>query len=278
MRPRPVKNGRDIRRGVRAIGWPDLIAIPIAAISIGSYVVALKLTTVANVMVVYATVPFVAAGIAYFWIGERIGSRFVLASAVALVGIVVMAGFATRPQDLVGNAVVLLMTLAFGAQIVMARRYPSLEMAPVNAAGAALCALFCWPFTAARLPNFHQLIVLALFGITTTSLAYVLFLTGGRHIPSGEAGLIGLLYVVLAPLWVWLVFSEHPGRAAIIGGALVLAPVLVERVAGTCLRRFTLPESAQAEAIKARYTDGVLEIAIPKQPRAEPKRITVTVN
>jgi HSP20 family protein len=52
----------------------------------------------------------------------------------------------------------------------------------------------------------------------------------------------------------------------------------VERVAGTFLRRFTLPESAQAETIKARYTDGVLEIAIPKQPRVEPKRITVTVN
>jgi len=52
----------------------------------------------------------------------------------------------------------------------------------------------------------------------------------------------------------------------------------VERVAGTFLRRFTLPETAQPEAIKARYTDGVLEIAIPKQPRVEPKRITVTVN
>jgi HSP20 family protein len=52
----------------------------------------------------------------------------------------------------------------------------------------------------------------------------------------------------------------------------------VERAAGTFLRRFTLPESAQAEAIKARYTDGVLEIAIPKQPRVEPTRITVTIN
>jgi HSP20 family protein len=52
----------------------------------------------------------------------------------------------------------------------------------------------------------------------------------------------------------------------------------VERLAGTFLRRFTLPESAQAESIKARYTDGVLEIVIPKPPRVEPKRITVTVN
>jgi HSP20 family protein len=52
----------------------------------------------------------------------------------------------------------------------------------------------------------------------------------------------------------------------------------IERVAGKFLRRFTLPESARAEAIKARYADGVLEIEIPKQARVEAKRIAVTVN
>jgi HSP20 family protein len=52
----------------------------------------------------------------------------------------------------------------------------------------------------------------------------------------------------------------------------------IERVAGKFLRRFTLPDSARAEAIKARYADGVLEIEIPKQPRVEAKRIAVTVN
>jgi HSP20 family protein len=51
----------------------------------------------------------------------------------------------------------------------------------------------------------------------------------------------------------------------------------IERAAGTFLRRFTLPDSAQADAIKARYSDGVLEIEIPKQPRIEAKRIPVTV-
>lgn len=52
----------------------------------------------------------------------------------------------------------------------------------------------------------------------------------------------------------------------------------IERATGSFLRRFTLPDSAQAEAIKARYTDGVLEIEIPKQLRVETKRIAVTVN
>jgi len=49
----------------------------------------------------------------------------------------------------------------------------------------------------------------------------------------------------------------------------------VERAAGTFLRRFTLPESADAEAIKATHTNGVLEVTIPKRPQAQPRRITV---
>lgn len=52
----------------------------------------------------------------------------------------------------------------------------------------------------------------------------------------------------------------------------------IECFTGTFLRRFTLPESAQPDSIKAQYTNGVLEIEIPKRTRVEAKRITVTVN
>lgn len=49
----------------------------------------------------------------------------------------------------------------------------------------------------------------------------------------------------------------------------------VERASGTFLRRFTLPESADAEAIKATHVNGVLELSIPKRPQAQPRRINV---
>jgi len=49
----------------------------------------------------------------------------------------------------------------------------------------------------------------------------------------------------------------------------------VERATGTFLRRFTLPESADAEAIKATHVNGVLEVTIPKRPREQPRRIEV---
>jgi len=221
-----LQNGRQTIRSVRTIGRPGLVAIPLAAIGMGSYVIAVKLTTVANVMVVYATVPFVAAGVALLWTGEKAASRVLLASAIAFVGIVIMAGTATRPQDIAGNAVAFLMTLAFGTQLVMARRYPWLEMASINAIAAAFCALICLPLATAITPSPLQLVILALFGATNTALAFLLFLKGGRYIPSGEAGFIGLIDVLLAPFWVWLAFAEQPSQAAIVGGGLVLASVL----------------------------------------------------
>ncbi len=211
---------------VRDLGWPGLAAIPLAAVSMGSYVVALSLTSVANVMVVYATVPFAAAAVAWFWNGERVTARFVAASVVAALGIAIMAGSVAGLADLLGTAVAFLMTLAFAVQLVMARRFPRLEMSVVNAIGAAVCALACLPLMTGPAPDLGEMAILALFGFTTTSLAYVLFMTGGRHVPSGEAGLISMIDVVLGPLWVWLLFSEDPGTAALTGGTLVLGAVV----------------------------------------------------
>jgi drug/metabolite transporter (DMT)-like permease len=211
---------------LRAMGRPGLIAIPIALVSMTSFVVSVTLTTVANVMIVYATVPFIAAGIGFLWNGERPSRRMLLASVVAFLGVAIMAGASASLDDLLGNAVALLMTATFATQLVMARRYPTLEMAPVNGGGAALCALLFFPLASSVIPDPQQLVTLLLFGIATTAGAYVLFLVGGRYIPSGEAGLVGMLDVVLAPLWVWLLFNEQPGNAALVGGVIVLAAVL----------------------------------------------------
>ncbi len=48
-----------------------------------------------------------------------------------------------------------------------------------------------------------------------------------------------------------------------------------ERVSGKFYRRFTLPETADADGIAARSANGILEVTIPKQPEVQPRRITV---
>jgi HSP20 family protein len=49
-----------------------------------------------------------------------------------------------------------------------------------------------------------------------------------------------------------------------------------ERVHGTFLRQFTLPDTVNAEHISATVKDGVLEVIIPKQEKPEPRKITVS--
>ena len=49
----------------------------------------------------------------------------------------------------------------------------------------------------------------------------------------------------------------------------------IERVSGRFYRRFTLPDTADAEGIKAQCRNGILEVSIPKRPELQARRITV---
>lgn len=49
-----------------------------------------------------------------------------------------------------------------------------------------------------------------------------------------------------------------------------------ERAVGRFLRRFVLPDTADAEAVSASGRNGVLEVVIPKRAQAQPRRIAVT--
>jgi HSP20 family protein len=49
----------------------------------------------------------------------------------------------------------------------------------------------------------------------------------------------------------------------------------VERVSGEFFRRFSLPDTADSQSVRARFTNGVLEVSIPKQARVLPRRISV---
>ncbi len=49
----------------------------------------------------------------------------------------------------------------------------------------------------------------------------------------------------------------------------------VERVRGSFLRRFSLPDVADADKVTAKCKDGVLEVVVPKTQAAQPRRITI---
>ena len=115
------------------------------------------------------------------------------------------------------------LTMALMAVILRWKRdIPVLAALGLSAWIAAFVAFwFCEPFDVSS----FDLAMLALFGVTQSALGLVLFGMGSRMIPAAEATLLTALDVPLAPLWVWLVFGEHPSPYTIAGGAIVLMAV-----------------------------------------------------
>jgi drug/metabolite transporter (DMT)-like permease len=202
-----------------------LVAL-LAMIAISAYTASVMTTTIADVMVIYATLPFVAAAIGFLINGERVSTRTLLASGAALVGIIVIAASGLGSGRLLGQALSMLMTLAFAAMIVLQRRRPGASMIAVNCLGALGSGLFGLANSPLEAISLHDFAILFVFGLTTIGLAFVLFMEGAKFIPSAEAGLISLLDVVLGPFWVFIAFRENPGLATLIGGAIVLGAAL----------------------------------------------------
>ena len=221
-----VQKRGDLLRSLAAFGSPEAVTIVVTVVSTISYVMALRLTTVANVMTVYAALPFIATGLAFIWLGERVTARFLVAGTIALGGIVVMAGAVATSRDLLGIFAALVMTSGFATQLVHTKRHPRLDTTPLIAVAAAVCVPLSVPFMRGVVPAPTQLLACAAYGVLTTGLAYILALRGGRSISSGEAGLISMLDVVLGPFWVWILCSERPPAIVLVSGLVVLASVL----------------------------------------------------
>jgi drug/metabolite transporter (DMT)-like permease len=217
---------KNLAKAVAGMGPPGVVAVAISILSTISYVFALNLTTVANVMIVYAVLPFIAALISYFWIGERVARRLLGAGLVAFVGIAIMAGAAASPKDFLGIIAAFVMTATFASQIVHTKVHPDLDLNVTMALAAGACGLIALPFMEPGIPTPTALLACALYGGLTTGIAYVLALNGGRYIAAGEAGFIQMLDVVLGPLLVWYFFTEQPSATVLIGGAIVLTAVV----------------------------------------------------
>jgi drug/metabolite transporter (DMT)-like permease len=236
---------REWRRFVPALlgmGRAGLQFSVISALGMTAYLSSLRLTSVAHVAIIYATVPFVAAVTAALVLRERTSAITLLASSVAFAGIAVIVLDGSATGGAAGDLVAVAMTLLMAALIVAARRHPDIPMLPAAALSALLVAVFAAPFAHVWPIGVPQLLELALFGATNMGLGLILFTVGSKLLPASETALISSLEAPLAPFWVWLAFGETPLATTIIGGALVMAAVLAHVLIGA--RRSLRPRPA----------------------------------
>ena len=223
------------RRNFKAFGSLGIAGWSFAALGAFGmlcFVAALKQTSVAHVSIVYATVPLLAAGLAWLVMRERVSASAITASIAALAGVTVMVGLG-HEGSLAGDLLAFAMTGSMAVAMVLARRYQNIPMLAISFLSAALSAIVVTPFAELAIPDGTQLFHLALFGLTNSALGLALFSIGAKMLPAAETALIGALDAPLAPVWVLLAFGEVPSSATVVGGAVVFAAILAHMVWGT---------------------------------------------
>ncbi len=212
----------------RAVGRPGLIAAVALGISFVAFVFAMMATTVAKVVFIGATSPFIAALIAWAVIGERLKPVTWLAMAIALAGILLMAGDGLTSGQGPGILLSVITVVGFGVTLVCLRSRADRDMLPAIAL-AGLVALLVSAVAAPSLAiSRHDFVLAAAFGVVQLGFQYVLIALGARHVPAGEVALLGRLQLVLAPLWVWLTVGEEPTYLTLVGGAVVISAIALQ--------------------------------------------------
>ena len=209
------------------------------------FILALKVATVANVLMVTASAPLMAALLARVVLREPVRWNTWLAMLAALFGIALMVNDSVSSHGMAGSLLAVACAACFATNMVVLRTRPDVDMMPTVVLGglisAAISLPFAWPFPA----PLHEVPSLAFLGVVQLGLGLVLFTLGIRYLPAAQAGLVALLETVLGPLWVWLAFGEGPSAMGLLGGAVVLGAL----IANTLLESraaLTLPRARRA--------------------------------
>jgi drug/metabolite transporter (DMT)-like permease len=216
---------RDLTR-IDKNGW--LVAL-FSTLAMIAFIPSLQLTDVSNVAIIIATGPFLAAALAWVWLREIPHLRTMLASIVALCGVMIIVGSARSDSDVLGIALACFMALAIAAMTVMVRRHKNTSMVAAAAMSNILGSVISIPFAhgIAGITGF-DLLILAMFGCFQVAIGLTLFFLGSRLLPSGQAALISTLETPLMPFWIWVAFGEVPTLRVLIGGALVMGAVIAD--------------------------------------------------
>jgi drug/metabolite transporter (DMT)-like permease len=212
---------------VRSLGrWGALVCVLQVACTITFYA-AFSYTSVANVLVIFACTPLIAAVLSKMIFDEGISSDTRWAIVGAALGLIVVASGSLDSIQWFGDSLALLNAVMLALLYTILRGHREINMVPAAGIGLLLTAVVALMFAKFPVMDSVQWASLILAGLVVLPLALVLMTLGPRYLPAPEVAMISLLEAVLGPLWVWWVIGENPGWRTIVGGSVVIVVLMV---------------------------------------------------
>ncbi len=237
----PLWQGRIVFARIRGGGRELWISGVCWSVMFTAFMVALTLTSVANVLVTMAVGPLLTALIARVVIGHRLPVRTWIAIVVGGVGIGWMYGTQLEEGQLGGTLVALCVPLAAACNWTVVQHAHAkghdIDLVPAVLIGAAISALVTLPLAWPLQANAHDLGLLAFLGLFQLAIPCVLSVLCARVLKAPEVSLLALLEVIFGIALAWFGAGEEPQPSVLTGGALVIGALVFNEVLGIRERR-----------------------------------------
>jgi len=198
------------------------------------YVSSLTMVSTATVSVIGATSPLFAALLSPWVTGEKPGLEAWIAAGLALFGVGVITHDGLEAGRSLGLLLSICVPMAFAGQTLALRRYRNVDMVPAICFGGVLSFFLAgiFGFTAGHVGGgfnvgMREVFLLAAMATMQLAIPLIFYIKGARSVPAVTLTLIAMLDAVINPLWPWIFVGEQPGRAAFIGGSIIVGAVLI---------------------------------------------------
>jgi drug/metabolite transporter (DMT)-like permease len=224
-----------LRRSPFKMGRPGLVSGFLWGVMFTAFMIALTFTSTANTLVVMSISPLLTTLLARAFLKDPVPAGAWIAAGAAAVGIAWMFGSdltAHTARDLTGMLIALSIPIAGAINVVMLRATSAeLDLRPAVMLGGAISCLVALPFALPLQATQKDVALLAFLGVFQLALPCMLMVLASRVLLAPEIALLGLLEVILGPLWAWLGAGEIPAQATLSGGAIVLAALIINELA-----------------------------------------------
>ncbi|NDW04124.1 DMT family transporter [Jiella pacifica] len=218
-------------------GRLGLLVTGIYALATILFLVAVYETKAANVVFILALNPMFAALLSWAIAGEKPSRATLIAIPVTLLGVLLIIGAGLEAGNWLGDLAALATAFLIALALTLARRSRR-DMRYASAIAAIVPAIVALPFVASGGGVQSEAIGwLVVNGAIVMPLALICLAAGPTFVPSPLVSMGYLIETVLAPIWMWMIFTERPSPLSLVGGALIVATLAAHALAELAARR-----------------------------------------
>ena len=240
-----IREGLSFYKNFFNIGFSGVLGGLFLGTAMTGFIFSITMTTAAVTLFMLAAMPFIAAIVGYFVLGEVLRRSTIISMVIAFIGVCIMIINDSISGSALGAFIGFISATGFALYTVTIRWKPETPKFTTVLLAGIFCAIFSFMILGFSLKPFNSMPIInsylsLLHGVIVAS-GLILYSLGAKYLPSAELALLSLMEVVGGVLWVWMPLfgiNEVPSLTVIIGGIVITFAVLFH---GVGARRKRMP-------------------------------------